>query len=116
MTTECSNNLTYNKSNNIYTLQTAQHCYKTRCGQTERQTDRQIDRQTDMNNRSTDRHTDISTYRGAIAAKNIGHIECHNTHKLITALQLLQNLLPTDILTFRAAIAAQIAKYNNRMF
>ena len=52
MTTEESNNLSYNKSKNIYTLPTAQHSYKT-------------DRQTD---KPTDRPTDITTYRSAIGA------------------------------------------------
>ena len=47
MTTECSYNLSYNNSSNIYTLTTASHFYKTRWGQ-----------------------TDIVTYRAAIAAKN----------------------------------------------
>ena len=55
MTTECSYNLSYNNSSNIYTLTTASHFYKTRWGQTDRQTDQQ---------------TDIVTYRAAIAAKN----------------------------------------------
>ena len=54
MTTECSYNLSYNNSSNIYTLTTASHFYKTRLGQTDRQTNRQ---------------TDIVTYRAAIAAK-----------------------------------------------
>ena len=41
------------------------------CGQTDRPTDQQ---------------TDSVTYRAAIGAKNISHIKCHNTDKLITAL------------------------------
>ena len=60
MTTECSYNVSYNNSSNIYTLTTASHFYKTRRGQTDRQTDR-----------LTDRQTDIATYRAAIAAKKI---------------------------------------------
>ena len=47
----CGNNLNFNNSNNIDTLLTVYHFYKTRCGPTNRQ-------------------TDIATYRAAIAAKN----------------------------------------------
>ena len=53
MTTEWSNNLSYNNVNKICnTLPTAQHFYKTRCWQ-------------------TDRQKDIATYRAAMAAKNM---------------------------------------------
>jgi len=52
MTTEWSNNLNYNSSNNIYTLPTALHYYKTCYGQTDRQTDR-------LTVRPTDRHCDL---------------------------------------------------------
>ena len=39
---------------------------------TDRQTNRQTDRPTD---RQTDRQTDIATYRAAIAAKKLRHID-----------------------------------------
>ena len=80
ITTEWSNKLSYNNSDNKCTLPIAQHCYKTRCGQTDRPT---ADRPTAQ---LKDRHTDSATHRAAIAVKNVSHIECHNTHKLITAL------------------------------
>ena len=51
LTTDWSNNLSYNNTNNIYTLLTAKLFYKTRCWQ-------------------TDRQTEIVTYRAAIAATN----------------------------------------------
>ena len=51
MTTECSNSIVYNNSDNNCTLTTALHFHKTRCGQ-------------------TDRPTDIAIYRAAIAAEN----------------------------------------------
>ena len=51
MTTECSDIINYNNSNNNYVPITAYQFHKTRCGQ-------------------TDRPTDIASYRAAIAAKN----------------------------------------------
>ena len=47
---------------------------------------------------------------------NIRYINCNGAHKLITALKLVWNLLRTDILTYRAAIAAWNAKYDNILF
>ena len=50
ITTECSNVINYNNSNNKRTLTTAKHFHKTRCGQ-------------------TDQQADVLTYRASIAAK-----------------------------------------------
>ena len=68
MTTECSDIINYNNSNNIYTLTTAQHFHKTRCGPTDQQTDRQ---------------TDVATYRAAIAAKKVALKCCQSMHAQI---------------------------------
>ena len=48
--------------------------------------------------------------------KYVRYIDCNNTHKPITALQLVNDLLPTNIVTYRADITAKNAKYDNRMF
>ena len=54
ITTECSNIINYNNSNNNHTLTTALHFYKTRCGE-------------------TDQQADIVTYRAAFTAKNASY-------------------------------------------
>ena len=119
MTTECSNVINYNNSNNIYTLTIAWHFHKIGCEQTYRQ-------------------TDILNYRTAIPAKdakyrckiqnitteysnNIDYNNSNNNHTLTTA----QNIYKTrwgqtdwqaDIVPYRAAIAAKNAKYGIEIF
>ena len=47
---------------------------------------------------------------------NISYIDCNNALKLITALELVYDLLGTGNVTCRAAMAASNAKHNNKMF